>query len=146
MRNHMGSKRPTGFSLIELLVAVAILAIIMAIAVPSYQQYIIKSHRIDAVQSLTDLSNRLERYYTENNTYASATIGAAAATDVLPAAGSSGGYYDLSIVSAGTTAHAYTIQATAKGAQSSDTVCSNFTLTDTGILGVSGSGSVIDCW
>ncbi|NND92309.1 MAG: type IV pilin protein [Granulosicoccus sp.] len=138
------SENNDGFSLVELMVAVAILGILMAIAVPSYQNYLLSSRRIDARNALTDLSLRLEQRYSAINTYAGATIATNPATDVLRSTSSSEGYYTLSIGSA--TATGYTITATAIGSQKSDKKCGNFTLTSQGTKTTSGAGSVNDCW
>ncbi len=58
-----------GFTLIELMIAVAVVAIIVAIAVPAYQEQVTKGRRIDGMQTLTDLMSRQERYYSNNNSY-----------------------------------------------------------------------------
>ncbi len=65
-------KRQTGFTLIELMIAVAIVGILAAIAVPSYQESVMKSRRTDAKGALMSLANAMERHFTENNTYCNA--------------------------------------------------------------------------
>ena len=67
-------KRQRGFTLIELMITVAVIAILAAIAYPSYQDSIRKSRRTDAKNALTQAMANMERYYTENNTYATAAI------------------------------------------------------------------------
>jgi type IV pilus assembly protein PilE len=144
-----GKKRAqSGFTLVELLIALAVAAILALIVVPSYQQIIMKSRRADAVVALTDLANRFEQYYSDNNTYATATIGAGATTDVLSNTSSPQGYYTLSILSSGTTATSYKIQATRKstGSQANDTLCGNYTLTDQQVRTISGTGTLVECW
>lgn len=136
-----------GFTLIEILVAVTILAIIAAIALPIYQDKIYKGRRADAKTALADLGNRMERYYAQNNTYATATIASGVSTtDVLASAASAGTTYTLSIVSAGTTATTWTIQAAPTGAQSSDTLCGTLSLTSTNVKTISGTGTASQCW
>ena len=67
-------KRQRGFTLIELMITVAVIAILAAIAFPSYQDSLRKSRRTDAKNALTQAMANMERYYTENNTYATAAI------------------------------------------------------------------------
>ena len=143
LQNPVGKKR--GFTLVELLIALAILGILVGVAVPSYNQYIMKSHRTDAINSLTDLSLRLEQRYTTLNSYAEATIAANnAQTDVLDSATSAEGRYTLSIDSA--TDAAFSITATPIGPQAKDYVCKKFTLSNLGIKSVSGTGDQSECW
>jgi type IV pilus assembly protein PilE len=67
-------KRQGGFTLIELMITVAVIGILAAIAFPSYQDSVRKSRRTDGKNALTQAVANMERYYTENNTYATANI------------------------------------------------------------------------
>ncbi|BBT78877.1 hypothetical protein WP8S18E11_05430 [Aeromonas veronii] len=60
-----------GFSLIELMIVVAIVAILGTIAYPSYQQYVLTSHRVEAKSMLLNAANRQETYFMDFNQYAS---------------------------------------------------------------------------
>ena len=133
-----------GFTLLELLVAVMLAAILTAIAIPTYNQQVMHGHRADAKTSLGDLANRMERYYRDNNTYATATIGAMASTDVLSSSASGQGYYTLSISSA--TASTYSVTAAPAGVQVKDTACGSYTLTSAGVESISGTSTVSQCW
>lgn len=62
-------RRSGGFTLIELMITVAIVGILAAIAYPSYQEQIRKGRRADAMAQLVTLAQAYERYYTSNNTY-----------------------------------------------------------------------------
>ena len=79
-------KRQRGFTLIELMITVAIIAILAAIAFPSYQDSLRKSRRTDGKNALTQAMAIMERYYTERNTYATAAMCATAANkpDICP--------------------------------------------------------------
>ena len=87
-----------GFTLIEMMVVVAIVGILASIAFPSYQNVVAKSRRQDAMDVLTGLASALERYKTVNNTYVGASLGGDA--PIYPAhspIGSGTKYYDLVI-------------------------------------------------
>lgn len=64
-----------GFTLIELMITVVIVAILATIAIPSYQEYVIRARRADAQGTLMGLANALERFHTQNGTYAGAAAG-----------------------------------------------------------------------
>ncbi|MGV3741145.1 MAG: type IV pilin protein [Burkholderiaceae bacterium] len=64
------SYRPHGFTLIELMVTVAIVAILAAVAIPSYQQYVIRGHRTAAQAQMMDIANRQQQYLLANRAYA----------------------------------------------------------------------------
>lgn len=134
-------KKPfRGFTLIEIMIVIVIIAILVGIAYPSYVGYITKSRRSDGQSALLDLSNRMERYFTTNNTYVGATL-----SNVGAPSTTTGGYYTLSITTA--TATTYTIQAAPTGTQASqDTLCGSLTLNQLGQKGENGTGSVADCW
>jgi type IV pilus assembly protein PilE len=121
-------KTQKAFTLIELMVTVAIVGILAAIAYPSYQNSVIKSRRADAEGILLGLANALERKFTESNSYAGYTLPASAT-----------GYYTISLSQQ--TTSAYTLSATPKASQTSDS-CGTLTLTHTGIKGADTSG----CW
>lgn len=63
-------RRKTGFTLIELMIVVAILGILMSIAVPAYNEYIRRGHRATAQQFLLDIAQRQEQYLLDNRQYA----------------------------------------------------------------------------
>jgi type IV pilus assembly protein PilE len=71
----MHSRHSPGFTLIELMIAVAIVGILAAIAYPSYQNYVKQTRRSDAQIALTQAANHQERFFTECNWYASTLYG-----------------------------------------------------------------------
>ena len=65
----MTRKQSAGFSLLELLVVVAIIGILATVAIPAYEGQVSKSRRVDGQEFLMDVMARQERYYSNNNTY-----------------------------------------------------------------------------
>lgn len=136
-------RRSTGFTFFELMIVVAIVAILAAIALPGYQQAMMKGRRADGTSALFDLTNRMQRYYSDHNTY----VGAGTALGI----GSGGvaspqGFYTIKISSE--SADAYTLAAERAGAQLQDSKCGTLTLTSTGVKGMTGGTTTDpkDCW
>ena len=137
-----------GFTLIELIIAIAIIGVLAALAIPAYQESTAKTRRSDAQGALLGLTSALERFYTENNSYleaadSGADTGAPAATlypSQAPIDGNSK-YYNLTIQAAtGTT---YTLAATPiVGTVMDGDSCGTFTITS---AGVKGAGQTT-CW
>lgn len=135
---------PKGFTLIELMIAVAIVGILAGIAYPGYQDSVRKSRRVDAEGALLGFANAMERYFTEYNSYPVAGT-TTIFSSTSPVDGGTA-YYALAITAA--TASTYTLTATPTGAQSGDK-CGTLTLTQTGARDVTNADSgitAIDCW
>ncbi|MEM9372847.1 MAG: type IV pilin protein [Planctomycetota bacterium] len=138
-------KRHEGFTLIELMITVAVIAIIAAIAYPAYTDQIVKTRRGDAKAALSATVQALERCYTRYAAYNNANC--QTATDLGAGIDSENGHYQLTATVL--TANTYTLQAAPQGPQASkDTKCANFTLAQTGARTNSGSSSNADaeCW
>jgi len=136
------------FTLIELMVTVAIVGILAGIAYPSYQDSVMKSRRADAKGALLGFANAMERHFTETNSYlgAGTTNGNTGIPTVFSATSPVDGgtaYYNLTINAA--TAVSYTLNAVPTGAQTNDK-CGTLSLTQTGVRGISTALSVTDCW
>jgi type IV pilus assembly protein PilE len=144
--------RATGFSLIELMVVVAIAAILVSVAAASYQSSVRKSRRTEARSALLDLAAREERYFSTNNFYSgvSTDLGYASFIPV------GSGYYNVGIAPVAAnpgalppTLGGYTITATAVGIQVADTTCAQFTLDQNGVQGSldsSNNTTTATCW
>ncbi|MCK5727743.1 MAG: type IV pilin protein [Methylococcales bacterium] len=109
------NKKQNGFTLIELIIVVAIIGILSAIAYPSYQEHIKTSRRVDATAALMGLMNAMERHFTETSSYQKAaknnadTGKPAIFSETSPLDGKTA-YYDLTIHKA--TRTTYTLRAT----------------------------------
>ncbi len=122
-------ERSKGITLIELMIALAVVGILAAIAYPSYQNQVRRSNRADAITALTAMANAQERFYLANNTYATTTppLGFAAG-----AGNSLRGFYTLTVAAANATQFTLTATAVAGGSQAGDTGCTVLNLTSTG--------------
>jgi type IV pilus assembly protein PilE len=134
-----------GFTLVELMIVVAIVAILSAIAYPSYQEYVLRSRRTEAQSLLNEAAARQERWRAQNGTYMTGNTAANIAQLRLPQVDrSENGFYTLGIAVVANDG-GYTLTATRAGAQTADTRCGNFTLDATGRRGMS-AGTVEACW
>ena len=132
--------RQRGFTLIELMVTVAIVAILAAIALPAYQEQMRKSRRADAKQALLAVAQNMEKYYTENARYTTTSGSTTCPGATVIVTPSPEGYYAIS--AACSSDNAFALTATAQGAQAGDTHCATLTYTSTNIKG----GTNADCW
>ncbi len=109
-----------GFTLVELMIVLAILAGLAAVAWPSYQNAVQRSRRADAVSALTEIVQAQERWRANNPSYQS-TLTDLPGTRTL----SRDGHYSLTLVDGTVTANSYTVRATARSGspQQSDTTC-----------------------
>lgn len=134
----MNRSNHSGFTLIELMIAVAIVGILSAVATYAYRDYTLKAWRTEGRGALMDLANRMEKYYLDNNTYAGATIaGVGASVTTTPQ-----GAYTLSILSQD--ASSYSLRAVPIFIN--DPKCTAFTLNSAGTRTYTGTGSNRDCW
>ena len=132
-------KSQHGFTLIELMVVVAIIGILSAIAYPSYLQYVIRANRADAQAFMLENVQFMERYFTTNGTY---VYGGVLPRDQSPESGTA--KYLITLTPAAT-ATGFTIQA-APAAGYADPQCDTMTIDQTGATTESGTGALADCW
>ena len=117
------ARAPRGFTLIEIMIVVALIGIIASIALTSYQSNALKTRRYAAQSCLMEQAQYMERYYTSANnpmSYTGAVLPSATCQTNLAS------YYGFSLTS---TAQAFSVQATATGAQTGDTGCTTLSLT-----------------
>lgn len=129
-----------GFTLIELMITVAVVAILSAIAYPAYQEYIVRSRRVEAQSLLNDAAARQERWRAQNGSYTTTVANLRLAYGDQ----SEHGFYTLTMAKVANDG-GYTLTATRSGSQTADQRCGNFTLNAAGIKGVS-AGTVGSCW
>ncbi len=133
-------RRARGVTLIELMVVVVVIALLGAVALPSYRNSVRKAHRAEAKSALTATAQQLERFYTERSAYNATGVAA------LVPAQSENGYYALALPAANLTATEFRLTATPQGAQSDD-ACGTFTLDQAGTRGVTGGSlAAAECW
>jgi len=128
-----------GVTLMELVVVMAIIGILAAIAVPSYRQYTLRSHRAEAKAALLNLAAAQEKFYLQNNTYTTEL------TDAPPdglglTESTEGGFYTIAIDDAD--ADGFAATATASGGQADDEHCAEFGIDQTGAR----TATSDDCW
>ncbi len=145
--------KQAGYSLVELMVVVLLMALLMAVAIPGYRGYTQRAHRSDATIQLMRVAAQQERFYVQNGTYASNALLTTAQPAGLGFSGiSDRGDYDISTAAGpGGLAVAYTVSATpaAGGTQTDDTACTSFELNQNGLRGANGAhvpADVDECW
>lgn len=148
-------RRRRGFTLIEIMIVVAVIGILAAIAYPAYQDSVRKSRRGQAKADLTELAQIMERFFTENNRYnaTSGPDGIIGNADDVPVAlpftaspriGTV--FYNITLPAATLTASAFILNAAPIGAQAGDP-CGTYTLNQAGTKDVTGGSlTPADCW
>ena len=136
--------RMSGFTLIELLIVMLIASILMMIAVPSYQQSVIKSRRADGRIALNDVAQRLERCYTQFGAYDAAACGIADGDEITS---KEGFYLVTATIEEGDVPGiaTYSLSAAPQGAQADDTDCGDLELNAVGARSATGDNTA-HCW
>ena len=127
-----------GFTLIEMMIVVAIIGILAAIAIPSYQDYVIRARLVDATNALSATRARLEQHFQDNRTYA--TVGGF----ITPCVAARAGLFTIACVPTPTT---YRITATGEGAVAGFVyTIDNFGTTETTRTRDGWGGAHATCW
>lgn len=141
------SRSNAGFTLVELMIVVAIVGVLAAIALPSYRSYVLRGDRAVARAGLLEAQLFMERFYATNSSFAR-TVGATTDDVALPARLQSvpaeAPRYTISLVSTAIAAGTFTLKAQPIR---TDAVCGSLTLTHTGVRGIDGgTGTAAECW
>jgi len=135
--------RQRGLTLVELMIVVAVMAIIATIAYPLYTNQVQKSRRADAKVALQTIALAQERYFTINGEYAGALSSLQVSTDIQ-GGNSDQGYYNITLTRTGADNEQFWVDADIDSgqAQARDTGCANFRITHQGVK----SGTSNNCW
>ena len=135
----------SGFTLIEVMVVVVLIAVLASLAIPSYQEFIVKARRTEAKELLYSAAQRQQQHFTQMNVYTTDAV-----NQLKVATTSTNGYYTLSIAAghSGSINSSYSMSATpATGSsQTSDAACGIFTINSLSQRTVSGTQTVPPCW
>ena len=163
MRRHRSQRARTGFTLVELLIAVAIVSILTAIAVPSYRLYVQRGNRTVAKSAMTEILSRQNSFYVDRKHFATTfdKLGLSGSTvyltrdGVMSSTSTAQSIYEITLAGdAATTTCPATGSASATGftviarpinGQASDTRCATMCMGSTGIKSASGTDAS-NCW
>ena len=147
-------KRGRGFTLIELMIVVAIIGVLSAIAYPSYVESVRKSKRADVRAQMVEVAQYMQKFYSQNDRYDKANndlatpVAIPAGLTTVPRAGAGSTYYTISLVAGSLSARGYVLQAVPSGSMQGDK-CGTFQLNQVGqrtVVGNSGGMTVATCW
>jgi type IV pilus assembly protein PilE len=130
-----------GFTLIELMIVVVVVAILASIAIPSYRQYVLRTNRTEAKRTLLNVAAAQEKFYLQNNTYAGPSALETAPPGGLGIGDTTENRHYAVVIGTGD-ASAFSATATAQGGQTDDSSCASFTINQAGVK----TATNADCW
>lgn len=136
-----GKVAVAGFTLIELMIVVAIVGILATIVYPSYQDYVRRANRSAAQQTMLDVSAKQEQYLTDRRSYTDdlTALQVSVPEDVTK-------HYTVTIANVVASPPSYNVVATPTSATQLLDACGALTLSSAGVKSVGGTRSAADCW
>jgi type IV pilus assembly protein PilE len=151
MRQAISKSQQLGVSLLELMIVVAIVAMVSAFAFPSYMEYVVNTKRTVATSTLLQIADRQQQFFMDNKQFTNDLTNLGFGADPLvladdgttTTAGDSDAVYSISLSNVAATTYTITA-APLHGQGTRDTECASLTLDQSGARGNSAGGD--DCW
>ena len=141
----IGRRIQSGFTLIELMIVVVVVAVLSSLAYPSYQEFVAKAKRTEGKAALLDAAQALERHFTNYNTYPSSLSTAGVRTYSGDSAAKAAYTIAIAAGASGSLASSFTLTATPANGHV-DAKCGNLSLNQLGVKGESGTLTAAECW
>ena len=141
----VGRRIQSGFTLIELMIGVVVVAILSSLAYPSYQEFVMRAKRTEGKAALLDAAQALERHFTNYNTYPSSLSTAGVRTYSGDSAAKAAYTIAIAAGASGSLASSFTLTATPANGHV-DAKCGNLSLNQLGVKGETGTLTAAECW